>query len=370
MQDILGKTYEEDADYYDAANLVVGNDITAFVEGLDDETFWGDVFSKFAPSLKIKFEAHSRNHEYKTGKLAVLKRQNETNQNLILCVDSDFDYLLKDKDINENPYIFQTYTYAIENYKCAPKSLSRLVKTVTLEKPDFDFVKFFAQYSRIIFPFFLLSLYFEQYKRVQNQAVLKETDLTVAFCLKNEKVNLDDPQAILQEVEKNVTTLTNQLKVRLVIDLLQQVKILKEGGEIKGPSPDYEISSDFITQMVVTLKNEFHVEETEVFWYINGHKLYDCVVKFLLHRLIPKVKQARKSRYKSDLHLGDQVKSKSEEYQNYTREIHWQTLLKVNHRECLISEETCPLMTKIKEDILAFCKKRGEINGNDVGRWN
>jgi hypothetical protein len=40
MQDILGKTYEEDADYYDAANLVVGNDITAFVEGLDDETFW------------------------------------------------------------------------------------------------------------------------------------------------------------------------------------------------------------------------------------------------------------------------------------------------------------------------------------------
>lgn len=51
MQDILGKSYQDDADYYDAANFVVGTDITAFVEGLADEIFWNDVFSKFARTV-------------------------------------------------------------------------------------------------------------------------------------------------------------------------------------------------------------------------------------------------------------------------------------------------------------------------------
>ena len=83
MQDLLDKTYQDDADYYDAANLVVGTDITAFVEGLEDEIFWSDVFSKFAPSLKITFESHSRNNEYQSGVQAVLKEKDKVGKHLI-----------------------------------------------------------------------------------------------------------------------------------------------------------------------------------------------------------------------------------------------------------------------------------------------
>ena len=42
-------SYQDDADYYEAANMIIKADITAFVEGFQDEIFWGDVFSKFAP---------------------------------------------------------------------------------------------------------------------------------------------------------------------------------------------------------------------------------------------------------------------------------------------------------------------------------
>lgn len=120
MTTIFDNTYQDDADYYDAANIAISTDITAFVEGFQDEIFWGDVFSKFAPTLKINFESHSRDNKFKSGVQEVLKEKEKTGKNLILCIDSDFRYLLQDKEISENPYIFQTYTYSIENHKCAP----------------------------------------------------------------------------------------------------------------------------------------------------------------------------------------------------------------------------------------------------------
>ena len=62
-----------DSDYLDAENLLLDKDITAYVEGFDDEVFWADIFRKFAPQLKIKFYPHSR--EYQSGKQEVLKKK-------------------------------------------------------------------------------------------------------------------------------------------------------------------------------------------------------------------------------------------------------------------------------------------------------
>ncbi len=114
-----------DADYRDTENtFFLDKDITAYVEGLDDVVFWEDVFRKFAPSLKIIFYPHSRESNYESGKLKVLTEHNireaRSNSKLILCVDSDFDYLLKNETVCSRHYIFHTYAYSIENFKVFP----------------------------------------------------------------------------------------------------------------------------------------------------------------------------------------------------------------------------------------------------------
>ena len=56
----------------------------------------------------------------------------ELGRSLIACVDSDYDFLLQgatnvSRKINRNPYIFQTYGYAIEISIVLPKAFMRFV---------------------------------------------------------------------------------------------------------------------------------------------------------------------------------------------------------------------------------------------------
>ena len=71
----------------------------------------------------------------------------ELGRSLIACVDSDYDFLLQgatntSRKINRNRYIFQTYTYAIENYHCFAESLHEVCVQATLNDRsilDFNF---------------------------------------------------------------------------------------------------------------------------------------------------------------------------------------------------------------------------------------
>lgn len=89
----------------------------------------------------------------------------QSGPNLLLCMDSDFDYLFngnteQSRLVNESPYVFHTYAYATENYLCHPPSLHRVCAKAT--KNDtliFDFEAFLKEYSRIIHPLFLWYAY-------------------------------------------------------------------------------------------------------------------------------------------------------------------------------------------------------------------
>jgi hypothetical protein len=78
-----------DTDYYNKESIFLDVEITAYVEDIEDEIFWGDVFAKYAPSLKIMFYPHSRDNEFKSGVQEVLKEKDKAGKNLILCIDSD-----------------------------------------------------------------------------------------------------------------------------------------------------------------------------------------------------------------------------------------------------------------------------------------
>ncbi len=87
-------------------------------------------------------------------------------QNMIACVDSDYDYLIQgatntSRMINQNRYVFQTYTYAIENYQCYAGALHEVCVMATLnDREIIDLEEFMRMYSRIAYPLFIWSVWF------------------------------------------------------------------------------------------------------------------------------------------------------------------------------------------------------------------
>jgi hypothetical protein len=71
----------------------------------------------------------------------------------------------------------------------------------------------------------------------------------------------------------------------------------------------------------------------------------------MLKKVILSYTKQRKQKYDS-MPTTEIVQNKYREYKNYLKNIKWETLLMTNHLQCLAFKNNCPLMEKIKEDII------------------
>jgi len=323
----------DDPDYLAGQVILLKVNVIACVEGMDDVAFWKDVFKKFAPRLKIEFHPHSREKE-SGGKSVVLTEANIKNadKHFILCIDSDFDYLLKTEPINSNPYIFQTHAYSIENYKIAPENLSDIVEKAALYEKGFDFVSFFEKFSQAVYKLFLYLLYFEKIKRdkhkngekADSENLVEEKKLKYIMCVSSAEIDSSD-------IQKSISDFLKSLK--------EKVNVVEQDINAKYCSIDL--------QQIEELIRDFHIKSSELYWYIKGHILYDCIVTVLLEKLIPFYRKEKKRAYTTH--------QKKNEYNNKITKIDYKTLLHENHIRCL-AFENCPPMNKIKEDIINYCE--------------
>ena len=152
--------------YFEAANKLKSKQarrrIVAYVESYDDIYFWRTVLSRFEDDKRY-FEIMLPSHKkLERGKKSVLMNlMGETSgeqlgRDMIACVDADYDYLLQgvtlqSKIVLENPYVFHTYAYAIENLQCYASSLHDACVAVTLnDHRIFDFEDYLQQYSEAL----------------------------------------------------------------------------------------------------------------------------------------------------------------------------------------------------------------------------
>jgi len=142
--------------------------VKVFVEGYEDVAFWRGIFDHFDnPFLRFEISVPNR-EDLPKGKKVLMSMIPQSGEEMLLCVDSDFDYLFGDRTeqsaiINSAEYMFHTYTYATENYLCYAPSLHNVcVKATKNDSHIFDFVEFMAEYSRIIYPMFLWYSYSAQ----------------------------------------------------------------------------------------------------------------------------------------------------------------------------------------------------------------
>ena len=140
-------------------------EVRVYVESTSDIGFWYSIFEPYEKQAQIKLRFSAYSNDLTTGKDNLEKLFPETGQYLIICLDSDYDYLIQSalaETIKQNPCIFQTYAYAMENLKCYAEGLNSLCIRATNSTDDtVDLTEFLKDYSRIIYPLLLWNIYFE-----------------------------------------------------------------------------------------------------------------------------------------------------------------------------------------------------------------
>ena len=142
--------------------------IVAYVESYDDILFWRSVLGRFEDSTRY-FEVMlpSKTRHLERGKKAAVMSLvgGRMGSDMIACVDADYDYLVQGRTaasraILDNPYVFHTYAYSIENMQCYAPSLHDVCVAVTLnDHAVFDFEAYLRDYSEAVFPLFVWSVW-------------------------------------------------------------------------------------------------------------------------------------------------------------------------------------------------------------------
>lgn len=203
--------------------------IVAYVESYDDIAFWRTLLSEFENEERyFQVMLPSATSLAKGKKMVLMNTLNtsELGRSLIACVDSDYDFLLQgatkvSHKINKNPYIFQTYGYAIENFHCFADSLHEVCVQATLnDRHILDFPAFLKRYSQIAYPLFLWNVWFY---RQHDTHTFPMYDFNA--CVRLQEINLRHPYRSLDEMQKTVSAKLSELQARFprYIDRVEQL---------------------------------------------------------------------------------------------------------------------------------------------------
>ncbi|MBQ6037797.1 MAG: DUF4435 domain-containing protein [Bacteroidaceae bacterium] len=216
--------------------------IVAYVESYDDIFFWRSILSEFENETRYFRVMLPSNSSLSKGKKMVLTsclRSTQLGKNLIACVDSDYDYLLQDstdisREMNTNPYIFQTYTYAIENYQCYAENLHDICVESTLNDHQiFNFPAYMREYSEIVWPLFVWNILLYRHHMNNSFPMNVFCNITIppTIDIRKPKFSLD---ALRLQVERKMDELATRLP-----QFVDKLEGMDEELQRLGVTPQY-----------------------------------------------------------------------------------------------------------------------------------
>ena len=295
--------------YFEAANALGGKKarrrIVAYVESYDDIYFWRTVLSPLEDDHRY-FEVMLPSKQSLTrGKKSVLKsllgeeqlrvltaypqadgagqegggtepqadaaalELSPLGKDMIACVDADYDYLMQgctktSQLMLQNPYVFHTYVYAIENYQCYAPSLHDVCVSVTLnDHRIFDFHSYFSLFSEAIFPLFVWSI---MLYRNGNYPKFSISDFN----------RVSDPGGFnVQQPEVSLANIRRKVGV----------KVRELQRQYPGAKDEYLRTKDAVRALGVTPQTTY--------LYIQGHHLFDTVTAPILSKVCNLLRQER-----------------------------------------------------------------------------
>ena len=299
--------------------------VHVYVEGYEDVAFWRGIFDHFRnPYLRFEISVPNRD-DLPKGKKVLMSMLNRTEkESVLLCVDSDFDYLFAGETeqsarILNADNMFHTYTYATENYLCYAPSLRNVcVKATKNDTRIFDFVRFMEAYSEIIYPLFLWYVHSARYS-TESVFTLAEFRAAVRLGYVDIRHNGEGTLAWLQR---------NVERRRLALE--RDNPTMCEAVEALG------------TQL-----NKRGVERDNCYLFMHGHTLMDNVTMPLLSAVCDKLRQLSVAKINGSKVEGVALKNELQNYTNTLRSI----------RDVLLDNEnytSCPLYKRLRDDIQEY----------------
>ena len=302
--------------------------IVAYVESYDDVSFWRSVFADFEDDTCYFEVMLPSNKSLCKGKKSVLMNQlgSRLGQNMVACVDSDYDYLLQgvtstSRQINNSRYVFQTYAYAIENYQCYAESLHEACVMATLnDHPLVDLVGFMTLYSQIAYPLFVWSVWFYR-KRNLNEFSLMD------FCsyVRLDHVSVRHPEEALMAMDKRVKNKLRELERRHP-QALEEIEAMKAEFTYLGVTPE------------------------TTYMFIQGHHIMESVTMKIL---TPVCNALRREREEEIKHLAGHHTQFRNEQTSYERRLLGIDVVLSRHT----GFKDSPVYRKLTDDIRAFLKR-------------
>ena len=247
--------------YFEAINKMTPKKarrrIVVYVESYDDVFFWRSVLGRYEDD-KLTFDIMlpSRNLHLDRGKKAAISNMLKgVGRDMIACVDADYDYILQgatemSRQMLENPYIFHTYAYAIENFQCYAKGLHETCVMVTLnDHRIFNFERFLLSYSQTIWPLFVWHVVFLQRRKMTMHFDMCEFNKVVVL----PSVRIQNPKWAIEYLSKKVRAKMFQLERRF--------------PKLKDALPETE-----------RMLRDLGINDNNTYLYIQGHHLFDLVV--------------------------------------------------------------------------------------------
>lgn len=317
--------------------------VKVYVEGYEDVAFWRGIFDHFQnPYLRFEISVPDRG-DLPKGKKVLMGMIPHSSEEMILCVDSDFDYLFagrteQSRQVADARFMFHTYAYATENYLCYAPSLHNVcVKATKNDTRIFDFVKFMHEYSRIIYPLFLWYAFSAQ---LASENVFPLVDFKASVRLGYLEIE-NNGERTLEWLRRNVSKREELLRRRNP-RMIEPMKEFEAQLRQRGVKPE------------------------NTYLFMHGHTLMDNVVMVLLNTVCEKLRDMSIARITASQKQGVALKNEMSNYTNSLRSI----------RDVLLDNENytkCPLYKSLQRDIERYIartilnmKRQGLIKESSV----
>lgn len=294
------------------------------VEGYEDVAFWRGILDPYeSDNLRFDISVPLEEHLAK-GKKTLLGRAAMCHPNHIMCMDSDFDYLFAGqtadaRTINSSPYLFHTYVYSTENFVCYAPSLHNIcVKATKNDAKIFDFERFFAAYSRAIYPAFVWYAYSAQIS-TPNIYTLPSFKNTVRLGY----LDIDNTGAsTIAWLERQVARRVHSLE--------------RDYPEVAERLGDFEV-----------LLHNRGVTPDQTYLFMHGHTLMDNVVTVVLDAVCSKLRLMSGERIRTSGCEGQRLLNEQSNYTNSLYNVRDALLFNENYKDCF-------LYKKLQHDIEQF----------------
>lgn len=335
----MGKRLTENinSQYIQASNLLrpkkARKKIVAYVESYDDIFFWRTLLSEFENNdFYFQVMLPSSNTLAKGKKPALMNQLGKSlGDNMIACVDADYDYLLQgasntSRHVIRGKYVFHTYAYAIENYRCYAESLHKVCVMATLnDRQIIDFSEFMKLYSQIVYPLFIWSIW------VYRKHILNTFSITdLSNITRIDQIKLNHPEEVLNDLSRKVNRKIQWFERRYP-RALNDIKAMRKE----------------LTQLGVTPDNTY--------MFIQGHHIMDNVVMKLLTPVCAQLRREREYEIKKLAGHNTQMQNELTAYQNSQAGVDFMLRKNTEYKDA-------PLYQLIRNDIKDFLEKIKEHN--------